>query len=355
MREPSSQRTTWAVAALLALFAYGAWQVMIAPLSTGTAYPSYSSLRSDPRGSKALFDSLARLPEFTVTRTFKGPTPPNRETALLLLGLEADELAGWLVPELEKYERLLKSGGRVVMAFEPMRKPFAPRIAAKGEPTTPALEQRWNLKSQFATETNDDELDERDTALYFAPGPEWSVLLANEAGALIAERPLAGGTLVMVANGFIFSNQSLAEGAETEILTTVLGGTHSIVFDENHLGVAESGSVAVLGRKYNLEPALAALLIAAILFVWRGSSSFLPMRRTETADVLEGRDSHAGLAALLRRTVVPAKLMDACLHEWRRTARAGAEARLAAALTGPTSDPVDTYRKAVRALKEKHD
>jgi hypothetical protein len=159
----------------------------------------------------------------------------------------------------------------------------------------------------------------------------------------------------MVANGFIFSNQSLAEGAETELLTTVLGNPRSIVFDENHLGVADSGSVAVLGRKYNLEPALAALLIAAILFVWRGASNFLPQRQKETADVLEGRDSHAGLAALLRRSVAPAKLIDACLDEWRRTARRGAEAKLAAALAGSTGDPVDTYRKAVRALKEKHD
>ena len=365
MREARNPTAIWAIITLLALFSYGAWQVMVAPLSTGSAYPDYSSLRSDPLGSKALFDSLARLADVTVTRGFKDPAPPNRETTLLFLGLAADEIEAWPTSELKQYEGLLKNGGRLVLAFEPAQKPDEPQAAkgqpraTKAEPRIPAIERQWNLKAQFASPSEEEdknaEKDERQTALYFAAGPEWSVLLSNENGSTIVERPLAGGTIVFVANGFIFSNQSLSEEAETDLIADVLGNPGSIVFDETHLGVAESGSVAVLGRKYHLEPALAALLIAAILFVWRGSSNFLPVQQNEAADVLEGRDSHTGLAALLRRSVPPAKLIDACLNEWRRTARAGADAKLVVALTGSTTDPVETYRKASRALKEKHD
>jgi len=352
MREARSHVASWAIVGLLAVLIYAAWEVMVAPITTGSAYPDYSSLRSDPLGSKAAFASLDRLPELAVRRGFKNATPPNRETTLLLLGLQPQDTVTWPTSTLEKYEHLLTKGGRVVLAFTPTTEATTPPPGNTKSSSAPGIQQRWNLTPQFAANIDS---DTRESSLTFVAGPEWSVLQSNQRGALVAERPLVGGTLVVIANGFVFSNQSLAEGTDTELLSRVLGASRNIVFDEEHLGVVESGSVAVLGRKYNLEPAAFALLIAAILFVWSSSSPFLPLRPRTAADVLEGQDSHTGLAALLRRSVPTAKLMDICVAEWERTARSRPKARLTTALSGPATDVVETYRRAARALKEKHD
>ena len=68
-----SNRAKWYFGiALLALLVWGLEQVTVAPLQTGEIYPPYSSLRSDPLGAKALYESLAALPR-TVYRIVYAP------------------------------------------------------------------------------------------------------------------------------------------------------------------------------------------------------------------------------------------------------------------------------------------
>ena len=65
----------WWIVLLLALFCVGAWEVMIAPLITGEVYPAYSSLRTDPLGAKALFESLSEQPGLEVARLYRARSP----------------------------------------------------------------------------------------------------------------------------------------------------------------------------------------------------------------------------------------------------------------------------------------
>src|SRR5438128_1921594 len=80
----------WAAAiVLLALLVWGLQQVVVAPLQTGDVYPHYSSLRSDPMGAKALFESLAEMPGLTVERLYKPRiTMLNTDAAILVLGAD---------------------------------------------------------------------------------------------------------------------------------------------------------------------------------------------------------------------------------------------------------------------------
>src|SRR5882724_4121777 len=57
--------------ALAGLLLWGLAGVVLAPLGSGELYPPYSSLRSDPLGTRALFDSLSELPELRVERLYK--------------------------------------------------------------------------------------------------------------------------------------------------------------------------------------------------------------------------------------------------------------------------------------------
>ena len=58
----------------------------------GTFYPKYSSLRSDPFGTKMLYKSFKQLPEITVTQRIKSFTP--------LAGKKSNPSHAWIFPHL---------------------------------------------------------------------------------------------------------------------------------------------------------------------------------------------------------------------------------------------------------------
>ncbi len=93
------------------------------PLQTGEVYPEYSSLRADPLGAKALYESLAALPELDVSRLYKQRSVLDAGTTLLVLGVDAESWSRISDDVLTGYERLLPKGGRLVIAFLPARAP----------------------------------------------------------------------------------------------------------------------------------------------------------------------------------------------------------------------------------------
>src|SRR6185503_8188212 len=95
------------------------------------------------------------------------------------------------------------------------------------------------------------------------------------------------------------------------------GATPRFTFDEYHLGVAETGTLAALARKYGLQGLVAAVLLLAALFIWQSSASFLPPREVEEEEVL-GKSAVSGFVNLLRRGVPTADLPTLCVKEWRR-------------------------------------
>ena len=347
----------WSIVLLVALFVAGAWEVMIAPLATGDVYPPYSSLRADPLGAKALFESLSEQAVLDVTRLYKARTPLNPETSLLILGVNS---VGWSAspkPVFDDYEKLLKNGGRIVIAFLPANAPDMP-------PNTAALEEQWHIRPRYRKPPEPGPREAgaipRESALYFEPGKEWRVLREREGNAAIVERDVAGGTLVLVADSFPLSNQGLSEEIDGALIARLVGSSRRVLFDENQFGVSETGSVAVLIRKYHLEAALAMLLAVAGLFVWRNTSTFLPPREDQRSSRVSGRDSQEGLASLLRRNIPEDQLLLACWKEWcrsalRRDSQRGREELVFHEIEHENrkSDPVAGYRAACRVLTER--
>jgi len=158
------------VAACIALAAFLIWgleQTTIAPLEGGDIYPAYSSLRSDPLGAKALYESLAALPGITTERLYKQRQILDPHDTMLVLGVEPVSWSSVPARTLENYEKLVANGGRLVLAFVPIRGPR--KIPEKRE-----VEQRWKLKLRYrgglVTESSG---IPSDTSLYFETGPEW--------------------------------------------------------------------------------------------------------------------------------------------------------------------------------------
>jgi hypothetical protein len=351
--------SVWALVGLLvALFVWGAFQVVTMPLETGEVYPEYSSLRADPLGAKALYESLDALPELSVSRLFKDRSELDSGTALVVLGVGAGSWTEIPQNAVTAYENLLAKGGRLAIAFLPMRMP------AKAPSSSPVLKDRWNLRLAYRKREGQAE-DVRDnlprqSALYFEPGPEWRILDLEDGAAVTVERNLGAGSIVLMADSFPLSNEGLREFRDTKMIVNMIGGAQRIAFDENHFGVSDTGSVGTLLRKYGLTGGVAVLIVVAALFMWRSASSFLPMRDRAREEAVAGRDAQEGLAALLRRSVPEKELLDTCYAEWNRTsppARKAAAVEMAIVAgknrAGKSQDVAEIYRAATYALKEK--
>jgi len=177
------------------------------------------------------------------------------------------------------------------------------------------------------------------------------------------------GSIVLFADSFHFSNEALRDDRQSGLLSWLVGAGRSVVFDETHLGTSEQPGVATLGRKYRLQPLFGALLLLALLFLWKNATRFMPPYEEQLAqeqgDVVEGRDSASAFVNLLRRNITPASLLRVCLEQWnaalaglRKPPRAKLEAmqRLIDAqnaLEPRDRNPVGTYREFCQILKRK--
>ncbi len=368
------------LALLVALsgFTFGLVHLFNLRFQSGDNYPPYSSLRADPLGAKALYESLDRL--MTARRHLQplSKLGDGREATLVWLGEDVKDLR-FLPGEFKDLETFVRTGGRVVIGLLPvLERPRINRFAARSAPggqtppnpaTTPpgpaptnapgwqpgdefgdlrkvSIRDRWNVSFDYAELSRTDDgkiipvLAARrgtsdgsplprsitlHTALHFDKlDPDWRTIYARVAGTyvqpVVIERTMGKGSVVLCADSFPFSNEALRREREPELLAWFVGPAREVIFDETHLGVQEDPGVATLARKYRLGGVFAALLILAGLFIWKNSASFLPPYKEQLAwergELVEGKDSAAGFINLLRRNITPADLMKVCLEQW---------------------------------------
>lgn len=119
---PSPNRTgAWLVlAAIFILGAAALSSILRARYDTGESYPAYSSLRADPLGTRALFESLAQLPGVESTRNFERLDKLQgapRQT-LIIAGLDSRGFASPAV-DAKALARFAAAGGRLVITLNP--------------------------------------------------------------------------------------------------------------------------------------------------------------------------------------------------------------------------------------------
>jgi hypothetical protein len=402
---------------IVLLFLGGLWQLLQLRFAAGDVFPEYSSLRADPLGAKAIYESLGRL--LRVGRNFRPHLQPGegQGTTLFLLGLpSAEEL--FPVEDLQELENFAAAGGRVVIALRPAftdlrdrwrsRESFTqPTNSAPSKPgrtplrpsrrTPPAnrtqpsaslglasMADRWKFQVKHGVA----DLDEKGvykpvsaarkadlplpetlawhTAFWFdKPDASWRLIYTREKDrAVVMERKLGAGSLVLLSDSFYFSNEAMRRDRQPELLTWLVGPNHQASFDESHLGVIEQPGVASLARRYRLHGLVLSLVVLAGLFVWRSSVSFLPPPEPEPnreqEDLVLGRESAAGFVNLLRRNLRASEVLGVCLSEWQKACartvtprkREQVETLIAAERVRPAREqnPPATYRDCCRVL-----
>jgi hypothetical protein len=355
---------------LLAGFIGGLIHLFNLRFEAGDNYPPYSSLRADPLGTKALYESLDRIVPVRRHLQPLSKLGEGRDTTLFWLGEEAKDLR-FLPSEFKDLETFVRTGGRLVIGLLPIvdrprmnrfvTRPPGGRVAPPaGAPTnSPGLQpgeefadprkisirDRWKLSFAYAelskTEdkkiapasavrraTNDSALPGgiaiHTTLCFTRLDPDWRVIYARVSGTndspVLIERPMGKGSIVLCADSFPFSNEALRRERQPGLLAWFISSAREAVFDETHLGVQADPGVATLARKYRLAGAFVALLLLAGLFIWKNSLSFLPPHAEQVAaeqgDHVEGKDSASGFINLLRRNIAPSDLMKVCLEQW---------------------------------------
>jgi hypothetical protein len=286
--------------ALAAMFLGGLVALFTADFAGGEVYPEYSTLRADPDGAKLLFESLARLPGLTVTRNFlpvQSLAPKSlaaNGATVVLLGLRE------LDPDV--MEKLAGAGNRVVAA---LREDWRPEPKETDE-----IFKQWQVQIEV-----DPEKDHTDR-LYFSKAQGWKAIERVGEKLVAIEREFGHGTVELLAASGDFSNASAVASDRLPQVTAALGANSRIVFDESHLGIAESGSVVGLARRFRMMGLAAGLGIVAALFIWRNSSSFPVRQASRPVSSHTGRTSASGLLTLLRKNLAPRELTAACWQEW---------------------------------------
>lgn len=107
---------------LLVLLGFGVTRLFILRFEIGDVYPASSSLRSDPLGTRALYESLANLENVRVKRNFiwRDSTSFEPRTALFYLGASANEFESIPGSMMGVFDRLTQSGGRLIISFQPV-------------------------------------------------------------------------------------------------------------------------------------------------------------------------------------------------------------------------------------------
>jgi hypothetical protein len=337
----------WLVLAAAALgFAYGLVHLFQLRFEAGDNYPEYSSLRADPLGTKALYESIEPFAEMRRHLRSLAKLPEGRDTTMLYLGVEHQDLR-FQPADIKHLESFVRNGGRLVFGLFPAyqqrwQSAFPPPTARRGRPGTPPVSptntpptgappapptaappttgpqpfeearvvpvtEVWGFEFGFAALTREPsgtyqavqamcqvtnsslpvELAVH-TALYFRKlEPHWRVLYARPTTTnglpVMIERSWGRGSLILAADAYPFSNEALRHEPTAALLSWFVGRNHRVVFEESHLGVSVEPGVAALARQYRLTGLFLAALVLAGLFVWKSSVSFLPRHAHEIA------------------------------------------------------------------------
>jgi hypothetical protein len=402
-------------------FAYGLVRLFVLRYEMGDVYPPYSSLRADPLGTKALAAALDELPDVEVRRNFKPLPKLQHDGPVTLIYTGVPHGAFWTEHELLAFDALVASGSRAVFTFFPVEnlpteqeekqsseeervkkkkqsaseQPEAKKKKSKDRKTDDkpedgeknekemtfvefgAVAKRWGFNFGFLPADKEGAYHRRaalvepggllesdiswHSALYFRDlKPHWKVLYMCGTMPVIMERRYGGGSIVLVADSYLVSNEALRKERHSRLLARLFAGPPIVIFDEESHGLRDNPGIASLARKYRLHGVIAGLVLLAVFFVWKNVLRFIPAYETPLAgsEVVAGKEAGEGFINLLRRAIRPSAVFDTCVAEWRKAFAqkprelVKVEEIIAQEQARPLRqrDPIAAYRAISRAL-----
>jgi Domain of unknown function (DUF4350) len=327
------------------IFAFGLVRLFELRYEAGDVYPEYSSMRSDPLGTMALYESLDGFDGLAVHRDISANgMPDGNATTYLYIAFPFGQ---WRVlPDeiFQKWELFAASGGRLVLTIFPQgAKSFLPprntgtKQQEKPKPTP--YRDRWGADFSIIDlqQKNDEYVpvpaDRNTTTLALPPvlqwhsgvvasslSPEWQTIYARGSSPVVIERHIGRGSVVIATDSYFLSNEAMEKDRHADLLAWLIGSNRTVVFEETHLGVTETPGIATLMRRYRLQWFVVSLIVLAALFIWKNSVSLVPPGTGIQSNYIVGKDTAAGFINLLRRGIPSSELLSLCFTEWKTAA-----------------------------------
>lgn len=340
------QRTFILIIGLTLLLIWGFYRLFELRFSEGDIYPVGSSQRSDPVGTRALYEALGLQPGVRVDRLLlplERRRPPTPST-LLFLGLETVDLeSGSGLVDWLAVDRFIRQGGRVVLAVNPkspiqhsnsLRQLFRPTLPAGADEFIELAPSRlWEFEINVDTQLHEEAVRAPEfpdplpgtlpwnSVHGFNPQiSDWQVVYRRDKMAVAMERNLGSGSLVLLGSSHLLSNQGLRSWPSPEWIRWLIGPNAWVFFDETHLGLRADPSLVGLLRTYRLGGAFSGALVVVALYLWRQGVRHPTHRSSrDPAAPMDGRDNQAALVNLIRRSVPPSHLTPAFFSLWTQS------------------------------------
>jgi len=390
-----------------AAFAFGIVQLFKLRFEEGDVYPAYSSLRSDPLGAMAFYESLDKLPGISVRRDHSSANklPEGKDTSYLHLAARTFEWNSLPEELWKEIDAFLLNGGRLAITFYPETarpfRPFAGQTQTGNPPTQKkggkkkkardddgpfeleTLKERWGVEFGYrrlevgdAESYEPAEVENRSnlplpetlawhSATTFTNLDEsWRTIYARGTNPVVIERRFGKGSVLMATDSYFLSNEALRKDRHADLLAWFVGPNRHVIFDEAHHGIMDTSGVATLIRNYRLHGLAAGLLLLAALFIWKNSVSFVPPHPDEKSEgYVAGKDAAAGFVNLLRRNIPARDVLTVCFAEWTKSLYQGRYYTITAVTQAQTvmeaenkralreRDPVKAYQTICQVLK----
>lgn len=324
-------------------FFYGLATLFQQRFVAGDVYPPYSTLRPDPIGAKALFESVELLPGVESKRNYRKGEHLTAGPGTTLIYLFVPSHAVWRKAEIAKVKELVESGMRLVMLFQPGRTQSNARVAMmSSDDETVSFEElgdEWGFEFKAASKGDLSDLGTlpaklADPALAFEPEvpwesmvrfenlkPQWRPLLTWKDDPVLIERALGKGSVILGTDSYFASNEALHTSPVPRLLAHIIGPAKEVIFDEESKGVAHNANVMTLVYRYRLEGIALAGLVLAILFLWKSASRLVPPYADLNTDgeMVMGKDGHESFVLLLRRSLSADEALRLCTVEWLKS------------------------------------
>ena len=335
------------LAAMGALLLVGVVDIFALRFSRGDLYPRYSSLRPDPFGCKALFETLSET-GVDVGRRYDPVSriSESERIALIRTGirsfddyvdskgvrdfvLDGGEFIGFFSPDarapVEKKKRKCLSLKNSRSKSESDEKSESDDKARKRQTPEDGTdkeveEKRASRKSRIdfmksigcslraADGVEDDALSRRKSVLTpkhakkkikpfqnfsrnfltFDEESKWEVFMVCDGKPALATRRFGKGRVTLCVSSFPISNEGLAKSRNAELISHIIPVGRKVLFDEHFLGLHEARNIAWLFKKHKLHLLVANIILAALLFVW---SNMVSMSNISTASSKSYYDS----------------------------------------------------------------
>lgn len=387
---------------ILIFFVAGLYNLFSVRFRAGDIYPAYSSLRSDPLGTKVLFKGLAGLDGIKVERNVQSLAKfsGEKDMTFLVLGASRDWVEAQGQNAYQAFSGMAASGGRVVISLYPSQEVDKSDAAAdakdrekdKGEGTgkkedrrdlqnkkqEESLLKRWGLSIAYSKEQGAISADLRKngvadlpptikcaSTIYFTGLDKgWDVIYERRGLPVMIEKKFGAGSIVLYADSYIFSNEAMLSERSPGLLAWVAGSGVKICFDESHFGITKDRGIVNLMYKYRLQGVILVLLLIAGLFLWKTATRFVPPfkgGRTEEPGLRTERDHLDGLTGLLQRNILSKDLLNICVKEWEKSVAGDkryyrdsvSKVRELLDEPGMHTDPVQSYNKISDHISER--